>query len=83
MQAALSGESAFELMSGAVVSIPEHTPAAHAGTDHLQPYRYASFPVVDEQGRAVRLVSIKQIETLPPEHRAERSVGEIADRAPT
>jgi Zn-dependent protease/predicted transcriptional regulator len=82
VQAALSGVHASELMSAPVVSIPERTSAAHAGTDYFQPYRYASFPVVDEQGRAVGLVSVKQIETLAHEHRAERSVGEIADRDP-
>ena len=30
------------------------------------PYRYTSFPVVDEHGRAIGLVSVAQIEALAP-----------------
>jgi Zn-dependent protease/predicted transcriptional regulator len=82
VQAALSGVHASELMSAPVVSIPERTPAAQAGADWFLPYRYTSFPVVDEQGRAVGLVSVKQIEALTRQQRAARLVSEIADRDP-
>ena len=50
MQAALSGVRALDLMSSPVVSIPERTSAAVAGSDYFLPYRFTSFPVVDEQG---------------------------------
>ena len=82
VQAAFSGVCARELMSAPVVSIPQRTTAAQAGEDYFLPYRYTSFPVVDERGRAVGLVSVKQIEALAPGQRAEHRVAEIADRDP-
>lgn len=82
VQAALSGVHASDLMSSPVVSIPERTSTARAGTDYFLPYRYTSFPVVDERGRAIGLVSVTQIEALAHRYRAERSVAEIADRDP-
>jgi Zn-dependent protease/predicted transcriptional regulator len=82
VQAAFSGVHARELMSTPVVSIPERTSAAQASADYFLPYRYTSFPVVDEQGRATGLVSVTQIEKLTSEQRAARSVAEIADRDP-
>lgn len=82
MQAALSGVHASELMSTPVVSIPEHASAAQAGAEWFLPHRYTSFPVVDEQGRAIGLVSVSQIERLTRSGRAQHSVGELADRDP-
>ncbi len=82
VQAALSGVHASELMSAPVVSIPERTSAAQAGADYFLPYRYTSFPVVDEQSRAIGLVSIEQIEALTRQQRVVRLVAEIADRDP-
>ncbi len=80
VQAALSGVQASELMSTPVVSIPEGTSAAEASADWFAPYRYTSFPVVDELGRAIGLVSVAQIEALTRPQRAAQRVGEIADR---
>jgi len=82
VQAALSGVHASELMSTPVVSIPERTPAAEAGMEYFLPYRYTSFPVVDEHDRAIGLVSVEQVERLTREQRAARSVAELADRDP-
>src|ERR1039458_10284350 len=82
VQAALSGVHASDLMSSPVVSIPERTSAAQAGTDYFVPHRYTSFPVVDDQGRAVGLVSVTQIEALTRQQRAADRVAEIADRDP-
>jgi predicted transcriptional regulator len=73
---------ARELMSAPVVSIPERTSTAQAGADYFLPYRYTSFPVVDEQGRAIGLVSVTQIETLARQQRAAHQIAEIADRDP-
>jgi Zn-dependent protease len=83
VQAALSGVHASELMSAPVVSIPQRTSTAQAGTDYFLPYRYTSFPVVDEQGQAIGLVNVAQIEALAPQSRAAHRVGEIAIRDPT
>ena len=82
VQAALSGAHASELMSTPVLSIPERTSVTQASAEWFVPYRYTAFPVVDEQGRAVGLVSLPQIEALTRRQRATRLVGEIADRDP-
>ena len=80
VQAAFSGVHARDLMSAPVVSIPASVTASQAGGDYFLPYRYTSFPVVDESGRAVGLLSVAQIEALAPSQRVERRIGEIADR---
>ncbi len=80
VQAALSGVHARELMSTPVVSIPEQTPIAQAGSDYFVPYRYTSFPVVDGRGRAVGLVSARQLEAHNSARHAAEQVGAIADR---
>jgi len=82
VQAALSGIHASELMSTPVVSIPERTSAAQASAEWFVPYRYTSFPVVDEQGRAIGLASVTQMQALARHRRTEQLVGEIADRDP-
>lgn len=82
VQAVLSGVHASELMSTPVVSIPERTSASQASTEWFLPYRYTSFPVIDEQGRAIGVVSVAQIERLTRSGWVQRSVGELADRDP-
>jgi Zn-dependent protease len=81
LQAALSGVHAFDLMSSPAVSIPERTSATVAGRDYFLPYRYTSFPVVDQNGLATGLVTVTQIE-LARRHGAEPSVDEIAGHDP-
>jgi len=83
VQAALSGVHARELMSAPVVSIPERISATQALTDWFVPHRYTSFPVVDDDGRAIGLVSLPQIEHLTRQQRATQWVGEIAERDPS
>jgi Zn-dependent protease len=82
VQAALSGVHARDLMSTPVVSIPERTSAEQAGSGWFLPHRYTSFPVVEDDGRALGLVSIAQIEGLTRQQRATQWVGEIAERDP-
>jgi Zn-dependent protease len=82
VQAVLSGVQARELMSTPPVSIPASTPIGDAGRDYFLPYRYTSFPVVDEPGRAVGLVSLAQLEALGTRPRSAGTVLEIADRDP-
>ncbi len=82
VQTALSGVHARELMSTPVVSIPGRTSAAQAAAEWFVPHRYTSFPVLDDRGRAIGLVSVTQIETLGRHRRPERRVEEIADRDP-
>ncbi len=83
VRAVLSGVRVRELMSAPVVSIPAEVSVARAGTDFFLPHRYSSFPVVDDRGRALGLVSLAQIEALAPAQRERRPVGEIAERDPS
>jgi len=80
VQAALSGVHASDLMSSPVVSIPERTSATQAATEYFLPHRYTSFPVVDDLGRAIGLVSVTQMEALTSRQRTTQRVAEIADR---
>ncbi len=82
VQAAFSGVRARELMSTPVVAIPAETPVAQAATEWFQPYRYTAFPVVDERGAGVGLVSLEQVQRLSPAQRSRLRVAEIADRDP-
>ncbi|MGA2319207.1 MAG: site-2 protease family protein [Solirubrobacteraceae bacterium] len=82
VQVALSGVHARELMSSPVVCIPQLTSTAQAAGDYFLPYRYTSFPVVDERGRAVGLLSLTQIESLSARQRPAQPVAEVADRDP-
>lgn len=83
VHAALSGVQASELMSAPAVSIPEHTPIAHAASAYFRPYRYTAFPVVDELGRAVGMVSIAQVQALARQRRASEELAGVVDRAPS
>jgi len=83
VRAVLSGVRVRELMSAPVRSIPAEVSAARAGTDFFMAHRYTSFPVVDQRGRALGLVSLTQIEALTPAQREGRPVGEIAERDPS
>jgi Zn-dependent protease/predicted transcriptional regulator len=80
VQAALSGIHASDLMSSPVVSIPERTSAAQAATEYFLPHRYTSFPVVDDVGRVIGLVSVTQMEALTSRQRTTQRMAEIADR---
>jgi CBS domain-containing protein len=82
VQAALSGVHARELMSSPVVSIPGRASAAEAGVEYFLPYRYTAFPVIDDDGRAVGVLSLDRLETLTRAERPRRWVREIAERDP-
>lgn len=78
VQAVLSGVQVRELMSAPVVSIPADMSAAEAGREFFMVHRFTAFPVVDEQGRALGLVSLAQIQSLSPAQRPLSRVGDIA-----
>jgi Zn-dependent protease/predicted transcriptional regulator len=82
VQAVFSGVPARDLMSTPVVSIPPLTAAADAGADYFLPYRFTAFPVLDDHGRAIGLVSVSQVEALSRADRAAHSIAEVADRDP-
>lgn len=55
---------------------------ARALRDSFAAHGYRSFPVT-EGGRAVGLLTIDRVEKVPPAHREDTLVGEIADRDPS
>ncbi|HXR29502.1 MAG TPA: site-2 protease family protein [Solirubrobacteraceae bacterium] len=77
-----SGVRVRELMSAPAVSIPAEMSAARAVRDFFVVHRYASFPVVEESGRAIGLVTLAQVQALTPAQRERQPVGELATREP-
>jgi Zn-dependent protease/CBS domain-containing protein len=70
-----------------VMAVPAATLKADAGVEDalresFSPLGHHAFPVV-EDGKPVGLLSIEQIEALPPESRKTTRVGECADRDPS
>ncbi|HUH80383.1 MAG TPA: site-2 protease family protein [Solirubrobacteraceae bacterium] len=80
LEAALSGVHAGELMSSPVVSIPGDTALATAVRDYFVAHRYACFPVVDELGRALGLLTLTQVQSPSLTQGAGRTAAETADR---
>jgi len=80
LQEALSGVSAGELMSIPVVSIPGDTTLARAARDYFMVYRYTSFPVTDDVGRAVGLLTLTRMQSRAGSGTPERTAAEVADR---
>ncbi len=79
--AAFTGVAVRDLMSVPAVSIPSGITLGDA-----QPYfvrhRYSAFPVTDEHGRAVALLSIDQLEGTPRSQLYQALVTDRADRDP-
>ncbi|HEY7934158.1 MAG TPA: site-2 protease family protein, partial [Solirubrobacteraceae bacterium] len=82
IQAVLSGVHSSDLMSAPVISIPGRLTLTQATQEYFLPYRYTSFPVVDERGRAVGLLSVTQIEALTQQQLKDREVSALANRDP-
>lgn len=82
IHAVLSGVHASQLMSTPVISIPGWLTLSQATQEYFLPYRYTSFPVVDQRGQAVGLLSVAQIEALTPRQLQECEVSLLADRDP-
>ena len=76
-----TGVEAQDLMSRPAVSIE-----AGAGLQEARElsarYRYTAFPVTDSDGRALGMLSVKQLEQPPHPHRPRATVAQLADRDP-
>ena len=85
VRAALGGMRVRELMSAPALSIPALTPAAELARDYFLLYPYTAFPVVDERGIALGLLSADQLGALAPAWQSSYSVsaGTIAERDPS
>ena len=76
-----TGMPAEELMSHPAISIPSESTLTQAQQYFLR-YRYTAFPVVDDAGRAVGMLSVDHMNKTPPARWAAVSAGERADRDP-
>jgi Zn-dependent protease/predicted transcriptional regulator len=83
VQAALSGIHARELMSSPAVTIPGDTAVTAAMRDYFVAYHYTSFPVVDELGRALGLLTLAQMQSPTATRGRVHSAEEMADRDST
>lgn len=70
-----------KVMAVPATTLDADTTIAEALSDRFAPLGFQAFPVV-EDGRAVGLLSIDQIQALPEESRARARVGDLADRDP-
>jgi len=80
VEAALSGVHAGELMSHPVVCIPGDMTLAAAARDYFMPYRYTSFPVVDELGHAVGLLTLAQMQSPADRRGGVQTAADAANR---
>jgi CBS domain-containing protein len=80
LEQALGGHTVAEL------AVPPVTlPAAATLEEAIRAFaaqRFTAFPVVDEQGRAVGLLTIARVRAVAAAARAQRTAGEVADRDP-
>ena len=79
--AIFTGVSAKELMSHPVVSIAAEVTLAEA-QQYFARYRYTAFPVTDDAGRAIGLLSIEQLERTPRSRWSTAVMDELANREP-
>ena len=77
--ATFTGVRAEELMSAPAVSIPSRLTLAQAQQQFAR-YRYTAFPVIDDTGHAVGMLSIDQLERTSVADRARMLVEQLADR---
>lgn len=79
---AFTGVQAQDLMSRPAVSIE-----AGAGLQEARElsarYHHTAFPVIDADGRALGMLSLKHLEQPPHPHRPTATVAQLADRDPT
>jgi Zn-dependent protease/predicted transcriptional regulator len=76
-----TGIPAEELMSHPAISIPSDWTLAQA-QEYFERYRFTAFPVTDDSGRAVGMLSVEHLVGSPRAPRDTTSVGERADRDP-
>jgi Zn-dependent protease/predicted transcriptional regulator len=82
VRTAFSGVSAGEIMSQPVIVIPVGEDAQRALRDYFSRFRYSAFPVADDSGRVLGLLTIESLESLPAHTLRERTLAELIDRDP-
>ncbi len=77
-QGALGAVRADQLMSAPVVTVPGTLTVDRLVHDYVLGRRHSAFPVVDDTGALVGLVTLEAVRPLPPERRPVVTVAEIA-----
>lgn len=67
-----------ELMSAPVRCLPARMRVSEAVAEEFADQLFSAFPIVDDWGRAIGLVSMEEVRALSPELRARCSLGSIA-----
>ena len=71
-----------DLMSAPAVSLPEGLTVEEAVETGFARHFFTAFPVTDDAGRAVGIVTLKDVRALPAHERAVVGLGVIAHREP-
>ena len=74
----LAGVTVGDLMTRDPVVAPAHASVAELIDDYLFRFRHSAYPVVDDLGRPVGLVTLERIRTVPPALRSSTDLRSIA-----
>ena len=77
-QGALAALRADQLMSAPPVTVPGSLTVDQLIADYVLGRRHSAFPVVDEAGAPIGMVTLERVRGLPPDRRAVVTVSEVA-----
>lgn len=81
IQELLAGRHAEDLMSSPAISVPADISIQDAIENYFAEHRFISYPVVENGGDAVGLLSLEQVQGVPDERRRDVLVGDVAERS--
>jgi Zn-dependent protease len=79
---ALGDRTAADLMSTPAVSLPATLTVADAIELGFARYLFSAFPVTDPAGRAIGIVTLRDVQAMPAPQRAITTLGALAHRDP-
>ena len=80
VRAAFGGVSAGEIMSQPAIVIPVGEDAQRVLHDYFARFRYNAFPVVDETGQVLGLLTLQSLEALPSRSLEGTTLAQLIDR---
>lgn len=78
VRAALQGFRVKDVMSRDPVTVPEETSIARFIDAYAMTHKFSTFPVTDENGRAVGIVTLSRVKEVPRDDRETKSIADIA-----
>ena len=78
LEEALGDVRVRDVMTPDPVAAPADLPVAQFIDDYVFRNRYSAFPLVDDAGRPVGLVTLNRVKQVPRERRAQVAVGDVA-----